>query len=208
MKEVFFTFRLVEIAFGLLAFGGHIQGVIISEKMNHIMIFCGTFFGFPYCGIILNIAMFFNNYTPLILELIISLLAFICYIMCSILSMRFAEVDKHLMFLAQTEEYNHEFFEIARFQGALSLVIGLFYLLHFTLAADKFLVRKRHSGHEFDEYMAVKTGKDYVEYKIDMKIMPNKWRDKLIQIKYFDRIFETTSCDCKKKELYFKHDII
>lgn len=200
MKEVSFFFRLVEIIGGTVCFCFHIHGVLIKEKINHIMIFCGTYFGFSYCALIMNIGMFFNEYTPILLEIIIAFLAAVMFLLSSVLSMFFAEQDRHLMFLTAKEEVTHEFFEVAKKQSAGSLCTGLFYLLHFLLASDKYLIRGTHTVDEFDKYEAADIHLIGKEQKIEMKIMPNSWRDALIQIKYLDRLFVIPKCDCKQIE--------
>lgn len=200
MKELSFLFRSFEVVMGMTCFAFHIKGVLIEEQMKHIMIFCGTYFGFSYCALILNIGMFFKNYIPVFLEIFITLLAAVSFILSSILSMYFAEGDTHLMFLSPEEESNHPFFSVAKFQSTGSLVTGLFYLLHFLIAADKYFVRGTGVYNEFAKYEEVDLQLVKTEQKIDLKIMPDSWRDELIQIKYVDRLFEVPKCDCKEIE--------
>ncbi|KAL5290358.1 hypothetical protein ACFFRR_009979 [Megaselia abdita] len=200
MREVSFLFRSVEVLMGMLCFAFHIEGVLIVEKMNHIMIFCGTYFGFSYCALILNIGMFFNNNIPLFLEIIITLLAAISFLLSSVLSMYFAEQDTHLMFLSPDEETTHPFFAVAKWQSSVSLFTGLFYLLHFLLASDKYFVRGAGTINEFAKYEEADIQLIKTEQKIDLKIMPDSWRDELIKIKYVDRLFEIPKCDCKEIE--------
>lgn len=200
MKEVSFFFRLVEFFLGAFCFCYHIKGVLIVEKINHVMIYCGTYFGFSYCALIMNIGMFFNYNTHILLEITITLLAAVSFLATSVLSMYFAEQDSHLMFLTPNEENDHEFFYVSKMQSAASLITGLFYLLHFFLAADKYFVRGTGIYDEFAQYEEGAVHLVATEQKIDLKIMPNSWRDALIQIKYVERLFEIPKCDCKEIE--------
>lgn len=200
MKEVFFVFRLIEICFGMVCFGAHICGVIIHEKIRHIMIFCGTYFGFSYCALILNIGLFFNNNIPLILEMTVTSLATVSYLISSVLTMYFAEKDTHLMFLSAIEEALHPFFYISRIQSTTALIAGMFFLLHFLLAADKYFVKGTKKIDEFEKYEESDIHFVTRERKIFLKIMPNSWRDRLIQFKYVDRLFDIPPCDCKEVE--------
>lgn len=207
MKEFSFLFRSVEVVMGAVCFAFHIKGVLIEEQMKHIMIFCGTYFCFSYCAFILNIGMFFKNYIPVILEIIITFLAAFCFLLSSVLSMHFAEKDAHLMFLSPKEEDLHPFFYVAKRQSTMSLITGLFYLLHFLLASDRFLVRGTGTFNEFAKYEEADIHMITTEQRIDLKVMPNAWRDELIQIKYVDRLFEVPKCDCKEIEKVTRMEI-
>lgn len=90
----------------------------------------------------LSITSYYLKYSfPFILNAITTGFGFLLFATTSILSMLNAENDYHLMYLTDTEEWSHPFFQISRQQSLLSLITAFIFLMDFMFSMDLILVK-------------------------------------------------------------------
>lgn len=144
----------------LACIGIHVVGFSDEkEPFPHCMLMCGTYFGFFFVSTIACIGIlppYVNFYElsihklfasefpalcmgisiPLLGDVILNSLGALCFIVSSMVSMVAAEQDYHLMFLTDSEESQHDFFQMSRVQSITSLFAGLWFLMHTVLEVD------------------------------------------------------------------------
>lgn len=69
-------------------------------------------------------------------------IAVISFTATGYLSMYYAEIDFHLMYLTNVEESRHPFFQMCMMQGALAIFTAYFHLLNVVLFLDVLLMQK------------------------------------------------------------------
>jgi uncharacterized membrane protein (DUF485 family) len=109
-----------------------------DEPFTHEILFCGTYLGFILVSAFgaLNLLDANLNYR---IEAASGMAGFILFIVASIWSMVNVEKDQHLESLNDSEEYQHLYFQINRFQSVSSLITGMTFLLHMLLSIDLIL---------------------------------------------------------------------
>lgn len=107
-----------------------------SEPLAHLMLMCGTYFGFAVISALACLVICVGAPIPLLVDAIISSLAALCFVTTSMVSMVEAEHDHHLMYLTDYEEKQHLFFRVSRLQSIAALITGLWFLMHTVLVLD------------------------------------------------------------------------
>jgi hypothetical protein len=74
-----------------------------------------------------------------------ALLGFVFFISSSIWTMVLVEIDEHLPWLSETQEYEHPFFIHNRVQSVGALITAFMFLLHLIFTID-YLVHKSEKG--------------------------------------------------------------
>lgn len=120
----------------------------VEEPLPHELLFCGTFFLFlviPIMGIVEKVL---NHPNMMIIEVFITGLGFVLYLIVSFLAMFNAEHDHHLQYLTDKEEAQHFFFKMSRIQSILSLVGTYQFLMHFIICMDLFVIKNPLDAHK------------------------------------------------------------
>lgn len=84
----------------------------------------------------------------MIIEVFITGLGFVLYLIVSFLAMFNAEHDHHLQYLTDKEEAQHFFFKMSRIQSILSLVGTYQFLMHFIICMDLFVIKNPLDAHK------------------------------------------------------------
>lgn len=135
--KVYCFLRIIECILSSICFSFHIFKImaIEDESYPHEMIFRIAYLAFVIFSAISalgHIKDFLNYY----LEATSGVFGFIFYIFASIWSMSVVEHDKHLEYLSESEEYQHLFFQLNRFQSVTALLTAMLFLLHATFSID------------------------------------------------------------------------
>ena len=143
--KVFITLRAAEGIVSLVCCLMHVVGFLNHvEPLGHELFFCGSYFGYILisCFGIIGLSRGSLMYLQ---ETISSCCGFVLFLLTSMLSMANAEHDIHLMYLTDSEEYNHQFFSINRMQSISSLAGALTFLMHAVFAMDLMIIKPSSS---------------------------------------------------------------
>ncbi|CAG9800130.1 unnamed protein product [Chironomus riparius] len=114
-----------------------------KDPYPHDVIFCGTFTSFILVSILAithQSTGSFNYY----IEGATALIGFVLFIFSSIWTMVLVEMDEHLPWLSEKQEYDHPFFINNRVQSVGALITAFIFLLHFIFTID-YLINKSES---------------------------------------------------------------
>lgn len=138
--KVFCFLRINECIISSICFVFHIFEVVATdedtfknEMVFRIIYFCFVIYS-AFCALG-HIHDIFNYKV----EAVSAIVGFLYYILTSMWSMVIVEMDEHLQYLTEFEEYHHYFFQMNRFQSVLTLLAGILFLLHATFAIDLML---------------------------------------------------------------------
>lgn len=140
MQLTWCLFKAFEAVLSALCLAIHIKSINQTQPIPHVVIFCGTFFGFMLLSGFGCLVVFFNRGTNAINECYVSLTGACMNFIASILGMHFAEKDYHLMYLSDFEEPLHPFFANCKKQSVCALITAFVFLLHAFFALDMALV--------------------------------------------------------------------
>ncbi|TDG47493.1 hypothetical protein AWZ03_006085 [Drosophila navojoa] len=136
MNQVWLFFKLLEMIAGCACIYVHRVGTLNEEPMSHNMFFCGTFVGFVVFEAITCVRLVMGMRTLLRPMLFIGVLAFCMHVLCALVSMRYAEVDFHLLFMTDVGENSHMYFRNCRMQSIVSMVAAGIHLIESVLVLD------------------------------------------------------------------------
>uniref|UniRef100_A0A1A9X276 DUF7775 domain-containing protein n=1 Tax=Glossina brevipalpis TaxID=37001 RepID=A0A1A9X276_9MUSC len=148
MHLIWCLFKAIEALLSAVCLIIHIQSLNKTQSMPHVIVFCGTYFGFMILSGFGCLGIILNRGTSAINECYMAIAGTLMYFSTSILGMHFAEKDYQLMYLSDFEEPLHPFFNSCKKQSECALVAGFIFLLHAFLALDVMLV---HGPEEADE---------------------------------------------------------
>ena len=143
--KVFWMIRCLECIGSFGCFVAHMFSVFqIKESYPHDVLFCGTFTSFILVSILAityqSIGVF-NYY----IEGATALIGFVFFITSSIWTMVLVEIDEHLPWLSEMQEYEHPFFINNRVQSVGALITAFIFLLHLIFTID-YLANKSEKG--------------------------------------------------------------
>lgn len=135
--KVYCFLRIIECISSLICFSLHIFTIMtMKDEFYRYEIFIRfsylAFAIFSAISAIGHIKYFLNFY----FEAASAIFGFIFFIFVSIWSMYVVENDEHLKYLTETEEYQHFFFHVNRFQSVFTLTIGMLFLMHAVFSFD------------------------------------------------------------------------
>lgn len=119
--------RAIETVLCLICFGLYIDGAMNDESFPYAGYSCGIYIGFFIYSAGSILYVIFIDQVPILPDAIILLLASLLFIFVSIITMNYAEIDKHLIYLTDEEESKHYFFIICYRQSLCSLSTGLLF---------------------------------------------------------------------------------
>uniref|UniRef100_A0A1B0ACC3 DUF7775 domain-containing protein n=1 Tax=Glossina pallidipes TaxID=7398 RepID=A0A1B0ACC3_GLOPL len=149
MHLVWWLFKIIEALMGYTCLIVHIINVRGESAISHVVIYCGTFFGFAMMASFQAAVIILNRGTNPINECIINVAGTLMYTVAALLSLWHLQGDYRVMYLSDFEEAEHRFFVECVLLSTLAITTGLLYLLHCILAFDTVLVK--HSDN-LDQY--------------------------------------------------------
>lgn len=151
MHLVWCLFKIVEAFMGYTCLTVHIINIRSESPISHVVIYCGTFFGFAMMASFQAAVIILNRGTNPINECIINVAGTLMYIVAALLSLWHLQGDYQVMYLSDFEEAEHRFFVECVLQSTLAITTGLLYLLHCILAFDTVLVKYSGNLNQYDQ---------------------------------------------------------
>lgn len=130
IKTIVLILRAIEIILCLICFGFYIDGIMNIESFPYDGYMIGIYIGFFIYSAVSILYVILTDQVTILIDAIISLLASILFILVAIVTMNYAEIDKHLIYLTDDEESIHNFFILCYRQSLCSLSLGLLLGLH------------------------------------------------------------------------------
>lgn len=168
-------FKVFGIIFGFICSIIHIVGFLNKdEQLPHEMVFCGAYVTFTLIPIAIVYGNCRNYSMPLSIDVLLCTTGFILFVSTSVLSMYHVEIDAHMMFLTDFEEWGHYYFKINRFQCIFSLSTSIIYLLNAVLAVDMMVIKE---GPIAEEQVTIAQSKNYkyLDMQARMPLRINKF---------------------------------
>ncbi|XP_061393192.1 uncharacterized protein LOC133328666 [Musca vetustissima] len=166
MQRVSFLFKFMESILCLICLTYHSRGFLSVNFVQSHYIYCLVFGGFTLmamCGC-LSICLKETNNTNPWWEVVLNVLAAVCFFGVSLDSMYHAEKDFYLTYLiSQQQDYEddddenvdepHSFFKYSKVQSIAALYCGSLFLLHSIIAFDFALHQQQQRGNDEDDSM-------------------------------------------------------
>ncbi|XP_020806942.1 uncharacterized protein LOC110183090 [Drosophila serrata] len=132
MNQVWFFFKLIEVAMGSMCMFYHIRGSLyLVEPLPHVLIYCATFTSYVMIAALGAFRLLLSPATVLSSQLLLTASAVIFHYFCALLIMRTAMEDPHLARIKDILEYmSHPHFAHCKEQSIASLLTGTMYLMH------------------------------------------------------------------------------
>uniref|UniRef100_A0A1B0C393 DUF7775 domain-containing protein n=1 Tax=Glossina palpalis gambiensis TaxID=67801 RepID=A0A1B0C393_9MUSC len=129
----------------------HIINVRSESAIPHVVIYCGTFFGFAMMASFQSAVIILNRGTNPINECVINVAGTLMFFVAAVLSLWHLQGDYQVMYLSDFEEAEHRFFVECVLQSTLAITTSLLYLLHCILAFDAVLVKYSDNLDQYDQ---------------------------------------------------------
>ncbi|XP_022209929.1 uncharacterized protein LOC111065815 [Drosophila obscura] len=163
MRPVLFLFYTAETMVNMMLMGFHIRGFMaedlsflpIRDQVTHYF-YTITLYIFTVLTIFASINVCSGNKASIMEEIIRSMTGCILYVIISLMTLKDAEMDFHLMYINMMdpnmpEKPVHPFFAYLRSQAVCSLVCSIIYLLHCLIVVDVLLSSEEYSDGDEDE---------------------------------------------------------
>lgn len=140
MNHVWFSFAFLHIIMDIACLLIHMCGAQYkAEAQPHNVIFCGTFSGYLFFGVVRVTRLIIGQRTLLRVELVVEMTRMTMHFICALLAMHYAEEDFHLEYMGPQQELDHVFFGYCKMQGIACIAAGALGLLQGVLMLDMLL---------------------------------------------------------------------
>ncbi|XP_001359954.2 uncharacterized protein [Drosophila pseudoobscura] len=164
MRPILFVFYTAETVANIFLMGFHISGFMVQDlsflpvmdQVTHYF-FTVTLYAFTVLVFFASINICTGNPASAIEEILRSMAGCILYVTISLMTLKDAEEDFHMMYIhmddpIMPEKPVHPFFDYLRAQAVCSLVCSVIFLLHCLIVVDVLLSNEEYSDDEADLY--------------------------------------------------------